>query len=86
MHSHMYFSPRLSRDGVSHGAQLRNGEPTPQDAITQLETEVKGLQTLLTSVTSELEEAQSRLADYQQAEDSLERSAHTISSLHQVTH
>jgi chromosome segregation ATPase len=52
-------------------------------AVSQLETEVKGLQRLLKSVTFDLEEAQSRLAEYQEADGSLERSAHTISSLHQ---
>lgn len=69
---------------VSQTAQLRNEQLATQDVISQLETEVKGLQTLLSSVTSELEEAQSRLTEYKQTEDSLERSAHTISSLHQV--
>ena len=53
-------------------------------AVSQLETEVKGLQRLLKSVTFDLDEAQSRLAEYQEADGSLERSAHTISSLHQV--
>ncbi|CAI7993241.1 hypothetical protein GBAR_LOCUS1227, partial [Geodia barretti] len=64
----------------SRGAQL---EREKLAAVSQLETEVKGLQRLLKSLTSDLEEAQSRLAEYQEAEGSLERSAHTISSLHQ---
>ncbi|CAI8021152.1 hypothetical protein GBAR_LOCUS12579 [Geodia barretti] len=64
----------------SRGAQL---EREKLAAVSQLETEVKGLQRLLKSVTSDLEEAQSRLAEYQEAEGSLERSTHTISSLHQ---
>ena len=65
----------------SRGAQLEREKLV---AVSQLETEVKGLQRLLKSVTSDLEEAQSRLAEYQEAEGSLERSTHTISSLHQV--
>ena len=65
----------------SRGAQLEREKLV---AVSQLETEVKGLQRLLKSLTSDLEEAQSRLAEYQEAEGSLERSTHTISSLHQV--
>ena len=70
---------------VSQTSRLRGEQQATQDAVGQLEAEVEGLQTLLTSVTSELEEARSHLAEYQQTEDSLERSAHTISSLHQVS-
>ena len=80
----MPFHRALLDKEVSQTAQLRNEQLATQDVISQLETEVKGLQTLLSSVTSELEEAQSRLTEYKQTEDSLERSAHTISSLHQV--
>ena len=69
---------------VSPSAQLKDKQLATQNAISQLEAEVAGLQSLLTSMTSELEEAQSRLTEYKNAEDSLERSAHTISSLHQV--
>ena len=65
----------------SRGAQLEREKLV---AVSQLETEVKGLQRLLKSLTSDLEEAQSRLAEYQEAEGSLERSTHTISTLHQV--
>ena len=49
-----------------------------------METEVKELQALLTSVTAELEEVRATLTQYQQTEDSLTRSAHTITSLHEV--
>ena len=83
LYVYVYHRVSLDRE-LSHRAQLQSEQRSMQDAITQLETEVEGLQTLLTSVTSELEEARSCLAEYQQTEDSLECSAHTISSLHQV--
>ena len=70
---------------MSQTSRLRGEQQATQDAVGQLEAEMEGLQTLLTSVTSELEEARSHLAEYQQTEDSLERSARTISSLHQVS-
>ena len=76
----LFFRASLEAES-SRSAQL---EREKLAAVSQLETEVKGLQRLLKSVTSDLEEAQSRLAEYQEAEGSLERSTHTISSLHQV--
>lgn len=81
----LFIFHRVSLDSeVSHTSRLQSEQQSSRDAVSQLEREVEGLQTLLTSVTSELEEARSRLTQYQQTEDSLERSAHTISSLHQV--
>ena len=68
----------------SRRVQFERDQVTAGNAITRLEAEVKGLQESLKLLTSDLEEARSRLAEYQRAEDSLERSAHTISSLHQV--
>ena len=73
--------PRASLE-AEQSAQFERERLT--NTIAQLETEVRGLQGSLNSVTSDLEEARSRLAEYQETEDSLERSAHTISSLHQV--